>query len=224
MIGEEEKGNTTEAGGVIEVTGLSPETTYQNVRVRAYDNAGNYKDTFGVTVTTLEELKAPVITILNNNTWAREKTAQIQGVEGYTIRYTLDGTDPTATTGTSLTGTGTHEIALETEECIVKAIYVSNKDTTRVTKVGVSDKAKIDSTPPSNVVLSIVKTEYNRVTLSCAAEENLSDITDFSFYNGSVKLYCADDFEKISRFYYVYSVFYVGLQIFWIIFNQLCRD
>ena len=178
MIGEEEKGNTTEAGGVIEVTGLIPETTYQNVRVRSYDNAGNYKDTFGVTVTTQANIKAPVITILNNNTWTREKTAQIQGIEGYTIMYTLDGTTPTATTGTELTGIGIQNITMNRENCRIRAVYINNK-TNKVTDVGTSEEGKIDRTGPS-ITLNLTSGDTT-VSASWSATDSKSGLNSTAY-------------------------------------------
>lgn len=149
MIGETEKGSTTNAGGLIKVTGLSALTTYSNVYIRAYDHAGNYNDTLPVSATTIEDLKPPTIRILDNNTWCNtSKTAEIDGKSGYYIMYTTNGSDPSSTSGTKLTGTGTKSITISTEKGVVKAIYVSNTDANRKSDVGVSDTVKIDKTAP----------------------------------------------------------------------------
>ena len=56
MIGEEEKGQTENEDGVIEVTGLSPKTTYTNVYIKVYDNAGLTEVTIPIAVTTKHEI------------------------------------------------------------------------------------------------------------------------------------------------------------------------
>ena len=156
-------------------TGLQPDTTYY-LRVIISDHATNEKISNVLTVKTDTAIEAPVITILNNNTWCNTtKTAQIQGVAGYTIRYTTDGSNPSSTTGIALTGTGTQSITLSTEQCVVKAIYVRNNNTSKVTGVGVSDKAKIDKTPPTINKESETASGKSNVS-SWKAQDSLSGI------------------------------------------------
>jgi len=52
MIGNNEKGQTENTDGVVQVTGLTYKTTYTNVYIRVYNNAGLYSDTLPITVTT----------------------------------------------------------------------------------------------------------------------------------------------------------------------------
>lgn len=138
-------------------------------------------ETLSISVTTGEPLKPPVITILNNNTWCNTtKTAQIQGVEGYTIRYTTDGSNPSSTTGIALTGTGTQSITLSTEQCVVKAIYVNNNNTSKVTGVGVSEKAKIDKTPPSITSINLNPGDES-VTASWSGSDSVSGLHEQAY-------------------------------------------
>ena len=145
----------------IKVNGLDQNTTYDNITIKVIDNAGNISESLQVSCATKMSAGTPVITVLNNNTWAREKTAQIQGIDGYAIRYTLDGTNPSATTGIQLTGTGTENITMDRENCRVRAVYINNK-TNKVTNVGVSEEGRIDRTGPTiSLNINSGETEVN---------------------------------------------------------------
>lgn len=73
-----------------EITGLNELTTYTNVYAKVYDNAGNSDVTLAVDLTTIEAIAPPVLTILDNDTWSVSKQVQVEGVEGYEIKWTED--------------------------------------------------------------------------------------------------------------------------------------
>jgi len=56
MIGNNEKGQTENTDGVVQVTGLTYKTTYTNVYIKVYDNAGLTEVTLPIVVTTKPEI------------------------------------------------------------------------------------------------------------------------------------------------------------------------
>jgi len=177
MIGDTEKGQTEDIGGIIKVTGLTSNTIYKNVRMRIYDKAGNYQDTFPIAVITRMP-NGPKIMILNNNSWSTTKTAQITGKEGFVIKYTLDGTDPSISNGIELTGTGVKSIIIDKENCRVKAIYLNN-ETEMATDIGISDEAKVDKTGPS---ISLSVSSYSTyISASWSATDSKSGLNSTAY-------------------------------------------
>lgn len=62
-VGEEKIENPNSTGGTVRARGLKPLTTYRNVYVRVYDNAGNYRDTYPITGTTIGILGTPIVEV-----------------------------------------------------------------------------------------------------------------------------------------------------------------
>ena len=148
----------TEAGVTFTVTGLNELSSY-TIFVKVYDNAGNPSTaTKEITGETTAAIGAPVITILNNDTWCNTtKTVEIPEVEGYKIIYTENGTEPTPTNGTVIIGTGTGKITFTvgTENATVKAIYSSTTKNITSNVGQAMETAKIDKTPPTVTVEKI---------------------------------------------------------------------
>ena len=62
-VGETEIENPNSTGGIVQARGLEPLTTYRNITVRVYDSAGNYRDTYPMTGTTIGRLGVPTIEV-----------------------------------------------------------------------------------------------------------------------------------------------------------------
>lgn len=84
---------------------------------------------------------APKITNETGTGWKQSKTVSIQVLPGYTTMYTLDGTDPSATNGTAVTG----PITLYGPRT-VKAVFVQT-DTGNESDMATLSVTKIDSAP-----------------------------------------------------------------------------
>ncbi len=98
---------------------------------------------------------APKITNETGTGWKQSKTVSITILPGYTTMYTLDGTDPSATNGTAVTG----KIIL-TEPKIVKAVYVQ-ADTGNESDMSTLSVTQIDNLPPlAPTLISNTMKEY----------------------------------------------------------------
>ena len=91
---------------------------------------------------------APKITNETGTGWAQSKQVSIQVLPGYTTMYTLDGTDPSATNGTAVTG----QITL-TEPKTVKAVFIQ-ADTGNESDMSTLSVTKIDNLPPQKPTLT----------------------------------------------------------------------
>jgi len=94
---------------------------------------------------------APSITVADNkeNVWAQKKTVQITGIANHNIRYTTNGVNPTATTGTLLTGTGTKTFIVNENNKVIKAVYINTVTGEVNSAVGSKTITKIDTTLPT---------------------------------------------------------------------------
>lgn len=141
----------TEGGIKFTVTGLEELTPYTIV-VKVFDRAGLSRTIPGITGETIAAIDPPVVTIANRDIWTGPKTVTIPAVEGYYIKYTTDGTDPTAETTNTLTGTGNQSFTLN-HNGTVKAVYY-NIEKGNVSKIGEDSTDKIDTLKPNAVAFS----------------------------------------------------------------------
>jgi len=161
----------TKTVGTAAITGLTEGTSYQ-VYVRVYDNAGLYKDSNTLTVELMA--KAPVITIANKDTWTKTKQVTIAAKAGFTIRYTTDGSSPTATSGTVYNGAFTIN-----KNCTIKAVYVSS--TNKVGKIGSQSTNKIDGTAPSTATLTKGTVNTTSIAVTGAGADGQSGVKSYTF-------------------------------------------
>lgn len=156
-----DNGNITSDNEHSKPFGPNAAGTHLWLKVLVTDKAGN--ETFSNVYDAWTKVNAPVVTILNNNIWTRSKKVQIQGIPNHSIRYTGNGIDPTATTGTEITGTGTKEIEIW-DNLWVKAVYVNTVTGQVNSAVGAANTTKIDKTPPTIATLTVgtkTSTEIN---------------------------------------------------------------
>lgn len=113
---------------------------------------------------------APKITNETGTGWKQSKTVSITILPGYTTMYTLDGTDPSATNGTAVTG----KIIL-TEPKIVKAVYVQ-ADTGNESDMSTLSVTQIDNLPPlAPTLISNTMKEYAVLGLQLKTSDDSRD-------------------------------------------------
>ena len=119
------------------------------IEVEFIDKSGNKSATSSVEAWT--KANAPSITVADNkeNVWAQKKTVQITGIANHNIRYTTNGVNPTATTGTLLTGTGTKTFIVNENNKVIKAVYINTVTGEVNSAVGSKTITKIDTTLPT---------------------------------------------------------------------------
>ena len=141
------------------------------------DKAGNEGTVTGDAWT---KANAPSITIANNTAWTKEKIATIKAAPtGHTIRYTTNGTAPTATTGIEIAGTGDKTVKLTTN-CTIKAIYV-NTSTKAISGVGSATTTLIDETIPTTASISVTSKTSNSITVKATGADTISGVYMYTF-------------------------------------------
>lgn len=109
-----------------------------------------------------ETIPTPTITILEENKWSnKQKSITITPIDGYTTKYTTDGTNPNTNNGIIYTGEFT-----VSENCTIKAVHFDRENQSGT----VASKAvtQIDKADPSaNIVISGATTQASLpITLS----------------------------------------------------------
>ena len=131
-----------QTSGTHQFTDLTQNTTYK-IQVKAKDAAGN--ETRGNIDVTTEGITGLDIQVANADIWTTSKIVTITANNSnyQTIRYTTNGTAPTATTGTAITSGGTFTINSNCQ------IYAIAYDSTNQAGATASYKVtKIDTTKP----------------------------------------------------------------------------
>lgn len=150
---------------------LSQSSNY-NIKVKIEDNAGNIAqiDTIGNTI----PVPNPTIIVENANAWSKEKNVTISTTTGYTTKYTIDGTIPTGTNGT--TYTGTFKIK---NNCTIIAVYM---DSTNQVSTGTTNTiTKIDAIPPETLNINLMPSKKSIKVDITAASDSMSGIDSYRF-------------------------------------------
>jgi len=125
---------------------------------------------------------APSITVADNkeNVWAQKKTVQITGIANHNIRYTTNGVNPTATTGTLLTGTGAKTFTINSN-CTIKAVYVNTTTNQVNSSIGQASTTKIDTTVPTIAELTLVSSSANQIKVNAKGADAESGVQYYRF-------------------------------------------
>lgn len=117
------------------------QTVHYPIKVKVVDYAGNETELEDVGTTTT--IPIPKITVADANTWTKEtKTVTISKANGYTIKYTTNGTVPSKTNGTVYTAP-----FKVNSNCTITAVYLDN---TNQVGAGATNKiTKIDKSAPT---------------------------------------------------------------------------
>lgn len=155
----------TKTSGTYTFTGLKGETTY-TIKVKAIDNAGNEVQSGAVSGKPIVEIpsaKDKVQFTQTPNTWTNESiTVTMEGPDGYTIEYSVDGGNyQDYTTGVVMEQNGTIKVRL-------KKNGTTGEETTYIVD-------KIDKLPPKDFEPNIQKTTTNAITVVAKAEDAEAD-------------------------------------------------
>ncbi len=133
--------STPAANGAIPLTGLSGNTVIKILAVK-----DGIKTTSNISV--YVKLSAPTISVENNKTYSQSETITVTVPEGASLRYTTDGTVPTATMGTGSSG----DIPLSglSGSVTLKAVLVKDGKCSDTATVNVSVKPVLSYTPRSS--------------------------------------------------------------------------
>lgn len=126
--------------------GLTQTSNY-NIRVKVVDNAGN--ETILSKTGSTTTVPTPTITVANAETWTNtSKSVSINQTNGYTIKYTTNGTMPTASNGMTYTGSFN-----ASQNCTIKALYIDSRN--QIGSISEKQVTKIDKTPPKEAKIEI---------------------------------------------------------------------
>ena len=124
---------------------------------------------------------APTITVLNENVWAKTKTVQITGIENHKIKYTTNGSTPTATNGAELTGTGAKTFTVGVNNTVVKAVYVNTVTGAVNSDIGTKTVTKIDTTPPTIAELELISSTASEIKVRAKGADTESGVDMYTF-------------------------------------------
>lgn len=180
-VGEQIIENPKSTGGIVQAKGLEPLTTYRNVIVRVYDSAGNYKDTYPITGTTIGRLGKPTVEVARGTEGpvagnyrgdvlvVRIRDSITENSGATKIKYTVDG----GKTYKELNSQGT-----ETEFNIYDegnyTIYAYMKNSGGESEKSNELKVTLDRTAPTNVTLEIGEITTSIINAKGKGTDNLS--------------------------------------------------
>lgn len=155
----------TKTSGTYTFTGLKGETTY-TIKVKAIDNARNEVQSGAVSGKPIVEIpsaKDKVQFTQTPNNWTNKSiTVTMEGPDGYTIEYSVDGGNyQDYTTGVVMEQNGTIKVRL-------KKNGTTGEETTYIVD-------KIDKLPPKDFEPNIQKTTTNAITVVAKAEDAEAD-------------------------------------------------
>ena len=167
-------------------TGLNQTLEYK-IKVKVEDNAGNVKELEETRKT--ETVPSPTITVEKANTWTKEgKKVTITKKEGYTTKYTLDETIPSATNGKTYTGAFT----VSDNNTKVTAVYLDS--TNQIGSGATNTVTKIDKIAPTDVSLLAGTVNNKKIVLTATATDQetstdgKSGIKNYQIYiNGNLE-------------------------------------
>lgn len=137
----------------------------------------------------LKDIKEiPTVTVSDENIWKNTKTIEISTNEKYKIIYTIDGTEPSKTNGT------TYEGAFEVNDnCTIKAVYYL-ESTNQIGQKAIKEVTKIDKVNPTieTKIYSCLATDWSKWTLA-----------EGTYVNEDNQLVVTSAGSSYSDFYYV---------------------
>ena len=134
------------------------QTSNYSIKVKVEDNAGNIEeiDTIGNT----DIVPTPTIIVANSDTWTKLKNVTITKANGYTTKYTTDGTMPSASNGTTYSGAFT----ISDNNTTITAVYLDS--TNQVGAGSTNTITKIDKLKPSGTIEAEATTNSIKVTVT----------------------------------------------------------
>ena len=140
----------------------------QRYRIKVKANKDGKKGEIERWITTIK-VPTPTIAVENANIWTTSKRVTISNISGYIVKYTLDGSIPSATNGTTYTG----EFRVNNNNTVVTAVYMDS--TNQIGSAATNTVSKIDKEKP---VITSVTANTNTITLS--AKDTLSGIIGYT--------------------------------------------
>ena len=133
------------------------QTSNYSIKVKVEDNAGNIEeiDTIGST----DIVPTPTIIVANSDTWTKLKNVTITKANGYTTKYTTDGTMPSASNGTTYSGAFT----ISDNNTTITAVYLDS--TNQIGAGSTNTITKIDKLKPSGTIEAEATTNSIKVTV-----------------------------------------------------------
>lgn len=132
----------------------------------------------------MNTILTPNITVADASIWTTSKNVTITTASGYTTKYTIDGTIPSATNGTIYTGEFTVN-----SNCIITAVYLDSID--QVGEKSENTITKIDAIAPTKATIdsngyTSGKWTNANVTMSFNTTETLSGVAYYQYSHDGI--------------------------------------
>ena len=125
----------------------------------------------------------PIITVENADTWTKSKNVIITETKGYTIKYTLDGTIPSASNGNTYIGS----FSIDTN-CTITAVYLNSKN--QIGNEATNTITKIDTQLPNKPAISVTAGKHSMTIDVTSAEDASATESDGCSGIASYRYYC----------------------------------